>query len=204
MPASFARHRRRSARHRRSSATTNHDVKAVEYWLQAARRGLTPGSRGRRVHPLRVRPRTSTTSRTASMLAEARTARRCCRCRRLDRRRPPRARARACRATPMLARTHGQPATPTTLGKEVANVRRARSRAAIAAIRAAPITGKMNGAVGNYNAHVDRLSGRRLGAARAHGSSSARARVQSATRRRSSRTTASPSCSTRSRAPTRS
>ncbi|HXV10358.1 MAG TPA: adenylosuccinate lyase [Burkholderiales bacterium] len=54
---------------------------------------------------------------------------------------------------PMLARTHGQPASPTTLGKEMANVayRLARARDRIAAIR---LTGKMNGAVGNYNAHV--------------------------------------------------
>ena len=54
---------------------------------------------------------------------------------------------------PMLARTHGQPASPTTLGKEMANVayRLARARSRYAAIR---LTGKMNGAVGNYNAHV--------------------------------------------------
>ncbi len=53
----------------------------------------------------------------------------------------------------MLARTHGQPATPTTLGKELANfvhrLRRARER--LAAVR---LTGKANGAVGNYNAHL--------------------------------------------------
>ncbi len=54
---------------------------------------------------------------------------------------------------PMLARTHGQPATPTTLGKEMANVvaRLARQRAQLAA---AAIPGKINGAVGNYNAHL--------------------------------------------------
>jgi adenylosuccinate lyase len=53
----------------------------------------------------------------------------------------------------MLARTHGQPATPTTLGKELANVaaRLARARATFAA---APVLGKMNGAVGNWNAHL--------------------------------------------------
>jgi adenylosuccinate lyase len=53
----------------------------------------------------------------------------------------------------MLARTHGQPASPTTLGKEMANVayRLVRARGTIAAAR---LTGKMNGAVGNYNAHV--------------------------------------------------
>jgi adenylosuccinate lyase len=53
----------------------------------------------------------------------------------------------------MLARTHGQPATPTTLGKEMANVC-ARVERQIAAIGHVPIKGKMNGAVGNYNAHV--------------------------------------------------
>jgi len=54
---------------------------------------------------------------------------------------------------PMLSRTHGQPASPTTLGKEMANVvqRLFRQREEFAAI--APL-GKMNGAVGNYNAHV--------------------------------------------------
>jgi adenylosuccinate lyase len=53
----------------------------------------------------------------------------------------------------MLSRTHGQPATPTTLGKEVANVvhRLRRARARFAAV---PLTGKVNGAVGNYNAHL--------------------------------------------------
>lgn len=55
--------------------------------------------------------------------------------------------------TPMLARTHGQPASPTTMGKEIANVvhrlRRQREQ-----LSSAEILGKMNGAVGNYNAHL--------------------------------------------------
>jgi len=53
---------------------------------------------------------------------------------------------------PMLSRTHGQPASPTTLGKELANVvaRLERQRTQIAGV---PILGKINGAVGNYNAH---------------------------------------------------
>jgi adenylosuccinate lyase len=53
----------------------------------------------------------------------------------------------------MLSRTHGQAATPTTLGKEMANFahRLVRARERIAAV---PVLGKMNGAVGNYNAHV--------------------------------------------------
>jgi len=53
----------------------------------------------------------------------------------------------------MLARTHGQPATPTTLGKELNNVF-ARLERQIATFERLPIKGKMNGAVGNYNAHV--------------------------------------------------
>ena len=53
----------------------------------------------------------------------------------------------------MLSRTHGQPATPTTLGKEMANVY-ARLERQIAAIERVPLKGKANGAVGNYNAHV--------------------------------------------------
>lgn len=54
---------------------------------------------------------------------------------------------------PMLSRTHGQPATPTTLGKEMANVvhRLRRQREQLAKVQ---ILGKINGAVGNYNAHL--------------------------------------------------
>ena len=53
----------------------------------------------------------------------------------------------------MLSRTHGQPASPTTLGKELANLayRLQRQRDQIAAV---PLLGKINGAVGNYNAHI--------------------------------------------------
>lgn len=64
-----------------------------------------------------------------------------------------RALAHAQAGQPMLSRTHGQTASPTTLGKEVANVvaRLERQRHQIAAVE---LTGKINGAVGNYNAHV--------------------------------------------------
>ncbi|MDQ2701940.1 MAG: adenylosuccinate lyase [Pseudomonadota bacterium] len=56
-------------------------------------------------------------------------------------------------ALPMLSRTHGQTASPTTLGKELANVvaRLSRQRDVLAAL---PMPGKANGAVGNYNAHL--------------------------------------------------
>ena len=55
--------------------------------------------------------------------------------------------------TPMMSRTHGQPATPSTMGKELANVvyRLRRQRQQIAAVE---LLGKINGAVGNYNAHL--------------------------------------------------
>ncbi len=54
---------------------------------------------------------------------------------------------------PMLSRTHGQTASPTTVGKEIANVvvRLQTARERIAGVR---LMGKMNGAVGNYNAHL--------------------------------------------------
>ena len=58
--------------------------------------------------------------------------------------------------TAMLARTHGQPATPTTLGKEIANFA-ARLRRAQRRWEAVAILGKWNGAVGNFNAHVAAL-----------------------------------------------
>ncbi len=54
---------------------------------------------------------------------------------------------------PLLSRTHGQPASPSTLGKELANIAKRLERA-IATIAAVPLMGKMNGAVGNYNAHL--------------------------------------------------
>jgi adenylosuccinate lyase len=61
--------------------------------------------------------------------------------------------AHAHAALPMLSRTHGQTASPTTVGKELANVvaRLRRQRDVLAAL---PLPGKINGAVGNYNAHV--------------------------------------------------
>src|ERR1700723_3564006 len=59
-------------------------------------------------------------------------------------------------AAPMLARTHGQTATPTTVGKELANVA-ARLQSQRAGVERVVILGKMNGAVGNFNAHVAAL-----------------------------------------------
>ncbi|MDR3221434.1 MAG: adenylosuccinate lyase [Candidatus Accumulibacter sp.] len=66
--------------------------------------------------------------------------------------------AHAHAALPMMSRTHGQPATPTTLGKEMANVahRLARARQRIGEVS---LLGKINGAVGNYNAHLTAYPG---------------------------------------------
>jgi adenylosuccinate lyase len=61
--------------------------------------------------------------------------------------------AKAYAAIPMLARTHGQTASPTTVGKEIANVV-ARLRRQLNTINKVELLGKINGAVGNYNAHL--------------------------------------------------
>jgi adenylosuccinate lyase len=61
--------------------------------------------------------------------------------------------AKAYAAIPMLARTHGQTASPTTVGKEIANVV-ARLRRQLNSINNVELLGKINGAVGNYNAHL--------------------------------------------------
>lgn len=60
--------------------------------------------------------------------------------------------ARQYAATPMLSRTHGQVASPTTMGKELANVV-ARMNRQFEQVQASPVLGKLNGAVGNFNAH---------------------------------------------------
>ncbi|HHQ14858.1 MAG TPA: adenylosuccinate lyase [Chromatiales bacterium] len=64
-----------------------------------------------------------------------------------------RALARDNAAQPMLSRTHGQPASPTTLGKELANVV-ARLQRQLEILEQVPVLAKLNGAVGNFNAHV--------------------------------------------------
>ncbi len=130
---------------------TNHDVKAVEYWLreELAAAGATPaqlefvhfGCTSEDINNLAY----------ALMLAEAR-----------ERVLLPAIAAVADAmaslaakhaALPMLSRTHGQAASPTTLGKEAANYV-ARLRRAAAAFARVEILGKFNGAVGNFNAHL--------------------------------------------------
>ena len=131
--------------------TTNHDVKAVEYWIKSkfeARPELKAASEF--VHFACTSEDINNTSHALQLkgareqvilpvldgvIAKLREL------------------AHAYAAVPMLSRTHGQTASPTTVGKEIANVvvRLAKAREQIAAVK---LMGKMNGAVGNYNAHL--------------------------------------------------
>ena len=131
--------------------TTNHDVKAVEYWLKARLEEQAElKAAAEFVHFACTSEDINNTSH-ALMLKAARAEAMLPALDRLIAHLHAMAQAHA--ETPMLARTHGQTASPTTVGKEVANVtaRLVRARAAIDAVQ--PLA-KMNGAVGNYNAHL--------------------------------------------------
>ncbi len=140
-----------AARVKEIESRTNHDVKAIEYWLKerfAAHAELAAAAEF--IH-------FACTSEDINNLAHAlmlTDAREKVMLPALDQIISKlRALAHELANAPMLARTHGQAATPTTMGKEMANVvhrlRRARSR-----IAGVSLTGKINGAVGNYNAHL--------------------------------------------------
>ncbi|MCE1181160.1 MAG: adenylosuccinate lyase, partial [Rhodocyclales bacterium] len=132
-------------------ATTNHDVKALEYWIKDKTKAnaevvkvsevihfactsedinnlshalMCQGAREQGMLPM--------LDKVIAKLTEL---------------------AHAYADSPMMSRTHGQPATPSTMGKEMANVvyRLQRARARIAGVE---LLGKINGAVGNYNAHL--------------------------------------------------
>ena len=132
-------------------ATTNHDVKALEYWIKDKTKGnaevvkvsefihfaCTSEDINNLSHALmcqgaREQAMLPTLDKVIAKLTEM---------------------AHAHAEVPMMSRTHGQPATPSTMGKEMANVayRLQRARARIAAVE---LLGKINGAVGNYNAHL--------------------------------------------------
>jgi adenylosuccinate lyase len=140
-----------AARIKEIERVTNHDVKAVEYFLKESVRDVPELVRASEfVHFACTSEDINNTSH-ALMLQAARR----------DVLLPAigavidalRGLAHRHADVPMLSRTHGQPASPTTLGKEFANVvaRLERARARFAAVE--PL-GKMNGAVGNYNAHL--------------------------------------------------
>lgn len=131
--------------------TTNHDVKAVEYWMKSkfeARPELRHA--GEFVHFAC----TSEDINNTSHALQLRAARDSVVLPALDRiALKLREMAHAFADIPMLSRTHGQTASPTTVGKEFANVA-VRLVAASDRIASVKILGKMNGAVGNYNAHL--------------------------------------------------
>jgi adenylosuccinate lyase len=137
-------------------ATTNHDVKALEYWIKDKTKAnaevvkvsefihfactsedinnlshalMCQGARQQAMLPM--------VDKVIAKLVEM---------------------AHAYADVPMMCRTHGQPATPSTMGKEMANTayRLQRARARIAAVE---LLGKINGAVGNYNAHMTAYPG---------------------------------------------
>ncbi|VTU38118.1 adenylosuccinate lyase [Variovorax sp. RA8] len=131
--------------------TTNHDVKAVEYWIKSkfeARPELQAASEfvhfactsediNNTSHALQIQAAREKVVLPAidGLIATLREM------------------AGRFAEVPMLSRTHGQTASPTTVGKEIANVavRLAKARERIAGVA---LLGKMNGAVGNYNAHM--------------------------------------------------
>ena len=131
--------------------TTNHDVKAVEYWIKSkfeaqpelekaaefVHFACTSEDINNTSHALQLKGGRDAVLLPALDLIIARL----------------REMAHQHAAVPMLSRTHGQTASPTTVGKELANVvvRLAGARERIAGVK---LMGKMNGAVGNYNAHL--------------------------------------------------
>jgi len=132
-------------------AVTNHDVKAVEYWLKEKVAGsaeLVAASEF--IHFACTSEDINNTSH-GMMLKTARDSVMVPALQKVIARLTELAHTNA--DVPMLSRTHGQPASPTTLGKEMANVV-ARLQRAIKRIEQVEILGKMNGAVGNYNAHL--------------------------------------------------
>ena len=131
--------------------TTNHDVKAVEYWLKSRFAGHPELQRaGEFVHFACTSEDINNTSHALMLKAARDTVLLPALDRLVDR---LRAMAHQFAAEPMLSRTHGQTASPTTVGKEIANVvaRLATARERIAGVK---LLAKMNGAVGNYNAHL--------------------------------------------------
>jgi adenylosuccinate lyase len=131
--------------------TTNHDVKAVEYWLKGRfDNNVELKAAGEFVHFACTSEDINNTSHGLMLKA----ARNDVLLPALDRINTTlTAMAKKLAHIPMLSRTHGQTASPTTVGKEIANVvaRLAHARERIASVK---LLAKMNGAVGNYNAHL--------------------------------------------------
>lgn len=145
-----------AARIKEIEAVTNHDVKAVEYWLKEKVKdvpelvaasefihfGCTSEDINNTSHGMMLKAARDTVLLPALQAIIAKLTEI----------------AHVNAELPMLSRTHGQTASPTTLGKEFANVV-ARLQRAVQRIAAVEILGKMNGAVGNYNAHLSAYPG---------------------------------------------
>jgi adenylosuccinate lyase len=132
-------------------AETKHDVKAIEYWLRAKLAKSSEAQRSLEFVHFACTSEDINNLAYALMVSQARAKVMLPRLDQLTRVLKQLARKHA--GVPMLSRTHGQAATPTTLGKELANFahRLERARERVARVEA---LGKVNGAVGNYNAHV--------------------------------------------------
>ena len=131
--------------------TTNHDVKAVEYLLKEQAKQLPELAKVNEFIHFACTSEDINNLSHALMLREGRDEVLLPLMRQLAE--SIRALAVQFADVPMLSRTHGQPASPTTLGKELANVVYRLERQ-IAQVAAVPLLGKINGAVGNYNAHL--------------------------------------------------
>jgi adenylosuccinate lyase len=132
-------------------AETNHDVKAIEYWLKAKLAKNPEVQRSIEFVHFACTSEDVNNLAYALMLKESREQ---VMLPKLDEIVAAlRALAHKHATRSMLSRTHGQPASPTTLGKEMANFsgRLVRARARMARVE---VLGKVNGAVGNYNAHL--------------------------------------------------
>jgi adenylosuccinate lyase len=145
-----------AARIKDIEAVTNHDVKAVEYWLKEQVADVPELVAATEFIHFACTSEDINNTSHGMMLKAAR-----------DGVMLPALQAIIAKLTaiahanadvPMLSRTHGQTASPTTLGKEMANVV-ARLQRAVERIANVQILGKMNGAVGNYNAHLSAYPG---------------------------------------------
>ena len=132
-------------------ATTNHDVKAIEYWLKERFSGVPEVADSSEFIHYACTSEDINNLSHALMLREAREnvllpqlAEILTKLQNM---------AHEFAAVPMMSRTHGQPATPSTLGKEIANVIHRLNRQ-VDKLQTQEFLGKINGAVGNYNAHM--------------------------------------------------
>lgn len=140
-----------AARIKEIEAVTNHDVKAVEYWLKEQMQDVPElAAAAEFIHFACTSEDINNTSH-ALMLTRVRDGvvipelTKVCQA--------LKALAHQFADQPMLSRTHGQPASPTTLGKEFANVASRLDRILVAIASVQPLA-KLNGATGNYNAHL--------------------------------------------------